>query len=99
MSMACVTEPSRIKVTFVMTAASGVATASVWLYATLPGIAPLIAGRGSVPLLCRGAWPIEPAYVHVGLALFKSMISAVLVGGSPPPAYRIFPGAYITADP
>jgi len=38
MSMACVTEPSRIKVTFVMTAPSGVATASVWPYATLAGL-------------------------------------------------------------
>src|SRR6266850_8433701 len=53
----------------------------------------------SVAFICRRACAIEPVYVHVGLALFKSMISAVLVGGSPPPAYRIFPGSYITADP
>src|SRR6266852_9143360 len=53
----------------------------------------------SVAFICRRACAIEPEYVHVGLALFKSMISALLVGGSPPPAYTIFPGSYITADP
>src|SRR6476660_7003420 len=29
----------------------------------------------------------------------RSITSADDVGGSPPPAYRIFPGAYITAEP
>jgi hypothetical protein len=30
---------------------------------------------------------------------FRSITSAVLVGGSPPPTMMIFPGAYITAVP
>jgi hypothetical protein len=46
MSMACVTEPSRINVTFVMAAPSGVATASLWPYAAAAGVAPVIVGRG-----------------------------------------------------
>jgi hypothetical protein len=40
----------------------------------------------SVAFICRRACAIEPVYAHVGVALFRSMSSAVLVGGSPPPA-------------
>src|SRR5438067_13434239 len=53
-----------------------------------------------VAFRCRRAYAIEPVYLHVGLASFRSMTSAVFVGGLyPPPAYRIFPGSYMTADP
>src|SRR5207249_5619692 len=53
-----------------------------------------------VAFMCRRAYAIEPVYLHAGLASFRSMTSAVFVGGSsPPPAYRIFPGSYMTADP
>ena len=46
MSAAWVTELSRMNVTFAMPAPSGVSTNSVWPYATSPGVAPVIAGRG-----------------------------------------------------
>ena len=36
---------------------------------------------------------------QAGDASFKLMTSAVFFGGSPPPTARIFPGAYMTAEP
>ena len=46
MSAACVTELSRMNVTFAMAAPSGVSTNSVWPYATSLGVVPVIVGRG-----------------------------------------------------
>src|SRR5690348_16501070 len=81
---------------------SAVRTAPVRLLNPAPAVPPVTSTSpvGSrVAFIWRRANHIEPVYVQVGFATFKSMISAVLVGGSPPPAYRIFPGSYITADP
>ena len=47
----------------------------------------------------RRAALIDPTARHVGLGVFRSITSAVLVGGSPPPTIRILPGSYITALP
>ena len=53
----------------------------------------------TVALRFQRASVSEPVYVHSGLGLLRSTISAVFVGGLAPPTYRIFPGSYITADP
>src|SRR2546421_7367641 len=51
-----------------------------------------------VAFMCRRAYAIEPVYLHVGFALFRSMTSAVFVGGwDPPPADRVFPRSVNTA--
>src|SRR2546423_8612046 len=48
-----------------------------------------------VAFMCRRAYAIEPAYLHVGFASFRSMTSAGLVGGAlPPPAARNFPRSW-----
>ena len=44
-SNACVTEPNRMNVTFVMLAPSGVSTFSDWPYPTTAGVVPVMVGR------------------------------------------------------
>ncbi len=52
----------------------------------LPPVTSTVPSGSSVPLCWRRAFAIEPVFVHVGEDEFRLMISAVLVGGSPPPA-------------
>src|SRR2546429_3078389 len=53
-----------------------------------------------VAFMCRRAYAIEPVYLHAGLASFRSMTSAVFVGGLyPPPPSSTFPCLYPTCDP
>src|SRR5947208_4058593 len=63
----------------------------------LPPVTSTVPSGSSVPLFCRRAYVIDEVAVHFGNDEFKSMISAVLVGGSSPPAYRILPASYMTA--
>ena len=41
---------------------------------------------------------MEPVHCHAAGVTLRSIVSAVAVV-RPPPAYRIFPGRYITAEP
>src|SRR5262245_3106339 len=52
-----------------------------------------------VAFCCRRANAIEPTDRHAGVDAFRSITSAVLVGGSEPPATRTLPSSYITDDP
>src|SRR2546422_10043753 len=63
----------------------------------LPPVTSTVPSGSSVPLCWRRANPIDAVFVHLGEDEFRSMVSAVLVGGSPPPAYKILPASYITA--
>ena len=53
----------------------------------------------SVAFIWRRANCIPGTLRHAGAAWLRSITSAEFVGGSPPPAYRILPGAYMTAEP
>jgi hypothetical protein len=65
----------------------------------LPLVTSTCPSARSVAFICRRANCMEGTLRHTGDAWLRSITSAELVGGSPPPAYRIFPGAYITAEP
>src|SRR5438093_650768 len=52
----------------------------------------------TVRLWCRRAKAIEPVQLQTGLGELRSITSAVLVVRAPP-AYRILPSSYITAEP
>ena len=52
----------------------------------------------SVALSCRRAKAIEATERQAGVDAFRSMTSAVLVGGSPPPMTKTLPSSYITDD-
>src|SRR5688572_21756431 len=52
-----------------------------------------------VAFWCRRAIAMDATDRHDGEAALRSMTSAVLVGGSPPPAIRTLPASYMTDDP
>src|SRR5215218_7633612 len=52
----------------------------------------------TVEFIWRRRYCIEPVNCHDPPVL-RSMVSAVLSGGSPPPTMRILPGAYMTDPP
>ena len=55
---------------------------------------------GRMTALCwRRAKCIAPVNFQAGVAAFRSMISAVAVGGSAPPTTRTLPESYIRAGP
>src|SRR2546428_5732895 len=53
----------------------------------------------TVAFICRRANAMEPVDRQAGVGSLRSMISAELGGGAPPPAQRILPGAHINAHP
>ena len=65
----------------------------------VPPVTSTFPSGSTVVFICRRATLIEPTARHAGTPAFRSMTSAVLVGGSAPPTVRIFPGSYITAPP
>ena len=65
----------------------------------VPPVPSTLPSGSIVRFICRRARFIEPVVCQVGPGTFRSITSAVAVGGSPPPARRILPGSYITADP
>src|SRR5438270_12503329 len=50
-------------------------------------------------LCCRRGKCMLPVNFQAGVAAFKSIVSAVAVGGSDPPTMATLPGEYITAGP
>src|SRR2546430_5430947 len=52
-----------------------------------------------VAFICRRAYAIAPVYRHAGLSSFRSMTSAVFVGGVSFPATAILRGGLITVAP
>ena len=65
----------------------------------VPPVASTVPSGNKVALSWRRGWLIEPVKRHAGAGAFRSMISAVAVGGSPPPTTRTLPASYITAEP
>ena len=66
--------------------------------ASVPPVTSTLPSASRVPLCWRRATLIWPTKLHVA-APPRSIISAVLVGVSPPPTMRIFPASYMTAVP
>src|SRR6476660_9697980 len=65
----------------------------------VPPVTSTLPSARSVALVWRRANAMPGTVRQAGEAWLRSITSADAVGGSPPPAYRILPGAYITADP
>src|SRR5437773_11192047 len=81
---------------------SAACTAPTGLLKPLPLVPPVTRTSpvGSrVALICRRANAIGAVYAQAGFGRFRATISAVLVGGAPPPAERILPGSYMPAEP
>src|SRR5262245_55363302 len=68
-------------------------------FSVVPPLAITLPSARRVALNWRRTLLIEPVADQVGLAWFRSMVSAVATGGWQPPTYRILPGAYCTAEP
>src|SRR5918994_1427706 len=83
--------------------------APAWLLnpgALVPPVTSTLPSAKMVAFICRRGNAMLPVLRQAGAAWVRSMTSADAVGALtycgaplPPPAYRILPGAYITADP
>src|SRR2546425_11039247 len=79
---------------------SAACTAPTGLLKPLPLVPPVTRTSpvGSrVAFICRRADAIEAVDAHDGLGWLRSMISAGVVGGAPPPAEEVLAGPYMTA--
>ncbi len=65
----------------------------------VPPVASTVPSGNSVLLTWRRGMFMDATERHDGVAAFRSMTSAVAVGGSAPPATRILPSAYMAAVP
>src|SRR5437899_850903 len=65
----------------------------------LPPVINTVPSGSTVALSCRRAVCIAPTHFQAGVPLFRSMISAEFVGGSPPPTVNIFLASYIATEP
>src|SRR5918997_1082954 len=63
----------------------------------VPPVTSTLPSARTVAFMCRRGYCIEPVHCHP-FAVFRSMVSAVLVGGPPPPTISTLPGSYITAE-
>ena len=65
----------------------------------VPPVTSTLPSGSSVALRWRRANAMDPTSRQAGVAAFRSITSAALVGGSTPPITSTLPSSYITEEP